>query len=427
MSGNLTRNVFMSQSSKLSSINLPDSIDFIGDYAFNGCFKITEISIPPKIYIIRVGTFSDMKSLKKVNLNHVKNISANGFSLCNQLNSINFGDKLQYICEHAFKDTLLNIDLDFPSSIISIGKFAFSKSSVKSLTFNSENMLIEESAFKDCQGLKIVKLPKNMKVLSNSTFESCKNLETVQFSKNLEIIHSRVFYHCEKLTKVELPESVTKIGDECFTMCSSITEFNLPKSLKYVGDKCFTNMTNLQFVNVISDVEIVDTAFIECHNLKEIKFNSPSISKIHLSYWTNNYTANLEKVSKYLELYAGPTFCRSCKIKHINISCDVREIKSGGKDYVKFEQFTYSGNIEIGGTMSDPSSIDCIVLNKDYKWKLFGQNLSKFKKCGSKTSTTLIIIIVAAILVAAIIIAVAIVCILRKRKTKGFSEIPSGI
>jgi len=51
---------------KLTEINLPDSITYIGDHAFKGCTGITEITIPGSVEIIEDYAFMNCKNLKTI-------------------------------------------------------------------------------------------------------------------------------------------------------------------------------------------------------------------------------------------------------------------------------------------------------------------------------------------------------------------------
>ncbi|EAX98903.1 hypothetical protein TVAG_210980 [Trichomonas vaginalis G3] len=186
-------------------------------------------------------------------------------------------------------------------------------------------------------------------------------------------------------------------------------------------------MDSLVFVEVTSDAEIANCAFNHSKNFKEIRYNSPEITKIYLTYYVSNYTANLIKVSDKITAYPVSKSCKECKVKFMNISCDVKEMNTGNKEFIRIGQFTYSGKTEITGNMSDPSNIDCLILNKDYKGKLFGQSVSKYSKCGSFPLSAIIGIAAAGMVVVGIIITVIVICIMRKRRTKGFSEIPNSI
>ena len=73
----------------LTSITIPDSVTYIGNYAFSGCSSLTSITIPESVISIENGTFSGCSSLTSITIpDSVTNIGDGAFHYCTALTSI---------------------------------------------------------------------------------------------------------------------------------------------------------------------------------------------------------------------------------------------------------------------------------------------------------------------------------------------------
>ena len=145
----------------LNSITLSDSINYIGDGAFQRCSHLREV---------RMG-------------NSVRYIEDNAFSRCSQLES-----------------------LDLPNSLYSIGFGAFKQSGLRSISVPNSVKEIWESAFSNCGSLTEVILPDTLlSGISNNLFENCVNLQRIEMPSCCEAIGANAFENCSSLESIELP------------------------------------------------------------------------------------------------------------------------------------------------------------------------------------------------------------------------------
>ena len=76
------------------AITMPDSIESIGDYAFEWCTSLKSIEIPESVWYIGDWVFYKCKSLESIIIPaSVKNIGYNVFAFCRSLKSIVFKGK----------------------------------------------------------------------------------------------------------------------------------------------------------------------------------------------------------------------------------------------------------------------------------------------------------------------------------------------
>ena len=152
--------------SGITSIELPATLETIGDCAFHSCSGLTSIDLSNCTSLTSIGDFA--------------------FCNCSRLTSITLPSNLTSIGEDAFWycSGLTEVDLSNCTSLTSIGG----------------------EAFAGCSGLTEVDL-------SNCT--------------SLKSIGSSAFFNCSGLTSITLPSSLTSIGERAFYNCSGLTTIRI--------------------------------------------------------------------------------------------------------------------------------------------------------------------------------------------------------
>ena len=82
----------------LTSINIPNSVTKIGDFAFSGCTLLASINIPDSVTVIGEGAFYNCRSLTSINIpDSVTVIGKSAFGGCTRLTSIKISDSVTEI------------------------------------------------------------------------------------------------------------------------------------------------------------------------------------------------------------------------------------------------------------------------------------------------------------------------------------------
>ena len=204
-----------------------------------------------------VGTIDDSA------FEHCCNIFSLDLSNATNLNSIGF---------NAFSDCEnLTGDLVIPSSVTSIGDYAFQYSKITSLDLsNAQNLnIIGNSSFSGCNDLSgQIYIPKNLTKIGSWAFKFCKNINSIKvdesnkafsLANNLGSNAYVLMSGTEGVWKDEshvvgylavgelsIPNTITKISDFEF-QGTSITSLDLSHatSLKTIGNYAFNNCVNL--------------------------------------------------------------------------------------------------------------------------------------------------------------------------------------
>ena len=127
--------------------------------------------------------------------------------------------------------------------------------------------LVDATALKD----KYYEIDERVEEICKEAFKGCDKLEEIVMPKKLKKIDSEAFQGCSSLTKLTLPDSITSIGDCAFYGCSGLTELTLPNSVKSIGESAFaycSGLTELTLSNSVTSIGY--SAFRGCSGLTEL-------------------------------------------------------------------------------------------------------------------------------------------------------------
>ena len=230
-----------------------------------------------------------------------------------------------FIDSFSINDKLTSVTL--PSTITSIGTFAFSKcTALKSIEIPASVTTIGHFAFSNCKALTSVTFADASKLTSIGTFafSDCTSLSAVYASVNSSLADAlseigTFYFHAENdctthpntpshycktsnsLFKVDgfgaltlangvdkseisgdivIPstvdgKTVTSIGTDAFSDCSALTSITLPSTLTSIGTRAFCRCKNLTSITIPSSVTSIGfAAFNGCSKLTSIEIPS---------------------------------------------------------------------------------------------------------------------------------------------------------
>ena len=297
--------------SSLTSINIPSSVTSIDGSAFYGCSSLTSINIPSSVTKIEYDAFNGCSSLTSINIpSSVTSIGGSAFSGCSSLtaftvdtNNPNYcaegcilfnKEKTTLICAsgsqrtydipssvtsiggYAFSDCSSLTSINIPNSVTSIGRAAFSGcSSLTSINIPNYVTSIEGFAFNDCSSLTSINIPSSVTSIEECAFQNCSSLTSINIPSSVTKIKYNAFFNCSSLTSINIPSSVTSIGESAFSYCYSLTTINIPSSVNSIKRSAFSGCSSLTSINIPSSVtSIGESAFSGCTALTAI--NIPS-------------------------------------------------------------------------------------------------------------------------------------------------------
>lgn len=157
-------------------------------------------------------------------------------------------------------------DIDY--SVTRIGEWAFKNcDNLTSVTIPKGVTSIGQSAFGSCS-INSLELPEGITEINDYAFWGCK-FTSISMPNTLKTIGKSVFRE-SKLKNVVIPNSVTSMGNEAFRQ-SSVETVTLSSSLKTIGHLTFYYCNLLRSIVIPEGIEeIGDKAFYLCYNLESI-------------------------------------------------------------------------------------------------------------------------------------------------------------
>ena len=212
-------------SSKVTSVSLPEGIEYIGRYAF-AWSPITRIQIPTSLKHVKENAFLQTKQLTRVDINSLKawcDIVFDGpasfpfaiFGERNEGSSITYG--LSTTEGELYLNGTLCTAIIIPKIVTRINNYTFAGvKSIKAIMITEGVEEIGDFAFANCVNLKSIETPSTCKTIGKHAFNGCSRLEKVKFSEGLESIGERSFSYCTSLSSIEFPSTINEIDGYMF-------------------------------------------------------------------------------------------------------------------------------------------------------------------------------------------------------------------
>ena len=364
------------------SYNITNSVTSIGDYAFNGCSSLTNVTIPNSVTEIGGSAFVGCASLKSITMpNSVTSIGDMAFYKCSSLTSITIPDSVMSIGSSAFSDCSKLRSITIPNSVTSIGAWAFN--GCTGLT--AINVAMENQNYVSPDGVLY-----NKDKTTIICYPAGKKGNNYKIPDGVTEIGSIAFSRCSSLTSVTIPNSVTSIGSGAFNGCTSLTRVTIPKSVTKIGWNAFSDCTSLTSITIPNSVISIDWyAFRGCTSLKSITIPNSvtSIGKNAFGYYYDNGYKKINNIKIY---------CYSS-------TAGEQYAKDNGFDYMLIDKFAHAkvNGAKLGGRAADALRINwtknasadgyIVEMYQNGKWarvgKITNNSTTTFRKAGLKAAT----------------------------------------
>ncbi len=203
----------------VSELHLPSKLEYIGNWAFDGCLSLYgELHLPETLAFLGECAFINCKSLSgSITIpQQITNVSDYAFCGCEGLNgTLTLHDGITSIGVNAFENCRFKGELILPKSLISIGADAFSGCDFSGKLILPDKLTsIGFSAFLHCWRLSgILEIPDDVISIGSGTFAGCRSLEGVIFPEGLETILDRTdgygaFEDCFGINKIVCKGSI---------------------------------------------------------------------------------------------------------------------------------------------------------------------------------------------------------------------------
>ena len=179
-----------------------ENYDTIGNFTQ----LIISLHIDPLSYLDSMPTaFLAHTPVKSIDIpNHITNISDWAFCDCESLTSITIPNSVTSIGDFAFRGCSGLTSVTIGNSVTSIGDFAFRGcSSLRSITIPSNVTGIGYNVFARCSGLTSVIIPNSVTSISNEAFRGCSGLTNVTIGNRVTRIGYMAFEGCRNLNYIK--------------------------------------------------------------------------------------------------------------------------------------------------------------------------------------------------------------------------------
>lgn len=183
--------------------------------------------------------------------------------------SLDLSSEDSHISDSAYQRDTSFTSVQFPSTLETIGKFAFGQCEITSLDFSGTNLkIIDEGAFQTNRRLASVQFPSTLETIGKNAFTNC-NITSLDLSgTRLMYIGESAFSYCP-ISELVFPSTLKTIGRFAFAYRSSLTSVVFPSSLTSIGSFAFFDTPITSVTYHVDDCS-----------------ETPTIG----SYYTGNYT-----------------------------------------------------------------------------------------------------------------------------------------
>lgn len=215
--------------STLETVEMPDSVTYIGNHAFCNCSGLTKVVLDNGLATIDNDAFRACSSLTDIAIpNSVTSIGEAAFIFCSSLRNITLPDGITTINGFVLEMCSSLTSITIPDTVTEIGDHAFAWcSSLTGITIPNSVRAIDDGVFYNCSRLTGVTIPANVTSISNNLFGNCTSLRGITISNSITSIGDGAFYNCSSLTSVTLPEGLTSIGNMAFNRCSNLASLTV--------------------------------------------------------------------------------------------------------------------------------------------------------------------------------------------------------
>lgn len=254
---------------KITEIDLPQTVTTIGVHAFGSCEELETASIPTSAVNLSSSIFAYCTKLTSVTFSvdsPLTELPAAMFNGCTSLTNINIPKNVVKLGNNIFSNCIaLNIDV---SRFTSIGAGAFSGTGLTNVTLNADIQEIGSSAFASCRSLSSVIFadnPNGHKItkIEAYTFDGAASLSTITLPDSIVELGTRAFSYTGLVT-VNLPANLQTIGDIAFFQFNSadsklttITDLQTLQHLTQIGESAFTNNDKLTITSLPPNIESI--------------------------------------------------------------------------------------------------------------------------------------------------------------------------
>lgn len=209
------------QRTSLTSVNIPDNVETIEEYAFSNARQLQEVHLPDSLTSLGEYAFEKCRSLRAVKIpTKLKMIPPYTFRGCKSLQSVELHDSITGFGNYAFESCGLR-EITLPKSTSWVGSYAFyGNTNLSKVTLNEGLISISDRAFSQA-AIDTLNCPSTLRNIDTYAFADCTNLRQINLNEGLIGIGSGALAN-NKATEIVLPSSLEYCAGSAFNYCGSL-------------------------------------------------------------------------------------------------------------------------------------------------------------------------------------------------------------
>ena len=346
--------VFRAAASGIESITILSSVKTIygysdSDYSFIQCsstIKTVDFESNSELLEIQPYAFYYCTKLSNINLskcNKLQTIGECAFCACSQLSSIYFPSTVQSLGQYAFAGCPFQ-SIQFPKSLKSFNHYAFqSCNNLETITFEENSVItsFDYPIFDNCQSLKVIHVPSSLQSYNgiitwnvgsveeiiidneNNQNDCFSVIDGVLFNKDKTML---IYYPSNYQKTFTFPEECTFIGQYSFA-CAQFDTIVLPERITSIGFAAFRSsiLTHITLSDSITSFN--GWVFSDCINLNSCNILFPISSLPDYTFYRCNFTSF--HVPDGVETIRELCFCGNKNLKYVTLPSSLTDIKGG--------------------------------------------------------------------------------------------------
>ena len=233
---------------EITNVVIPEDVTSIGAFAFYNGSQISSVTIPESVTSIGREAFygTQWYNSQTDGVVYAGSVAYTYKGTMPQNTEIEIKEGTTAIADSAFSFKRNLVSVTIPSSVTSIGRFAFYECS--GLT------KAEYGSIEGLCNIQFKSYASNPLYYAKHLYVNGNEMTNVVIPSIVESINNYAFYNCGSLTSVSIPNSVTSIGYQAFSNCSSLTSVSIPNSVTSIGEynQEIKGKTNVEIIPVIA-------------------------------------------------------------------------------------------------------------------------------------------------------------------------------
>lgn len=194
-----------------------------------------------------------------------------------------------------------------------------------------QRIVIGESAFAYCCGLRDISMPTGLAALGGLCFSDCTALQGIVLPATLEQMGEYAFINCYGLRDVAF--SSCSIGLGAFTACGSLRSACLPEGMTELCDEAFAECDALNRISLPASMSTIGvTSFYSCRGLTELILPD-TVTGVDVSAFTLCSALHTLHLGSGLLSIGGDAFSSCNALTEVTIPASVTSIGSNAFSY----------------------------------------------------------------------------------------------